>query len=123
MSYFVLLVLHDVERLEQVLAAWEDAGVLGITVMASTGIGRIRNKYALREDIPLIPSLNDLLEEPQEALYNRTLFSIVDNEDIIDRIVNATESVLGSLDNPRTGIIAVLPVAKVYGLKRHRQKK
>jgi nitrogen regulatory protein PII len=119
MAYFVLLVLHDVERLDQVLAAWESAGVYGVTVMASTGLGRIRSRYALREDMPLIPSLNHLLEEPPEALYNRTLFSIVDDEALIERIVKATERIIGSLDNPHTGIIAVLPMAKVYGLKRH----
>jgi nitrogen regulatory protein P-II 1 len=119
MHYFVLLVLHDIDRLDQILSAWENAGVDGITVMASTGLGRIRTKIALREDIPLIPSLNDLLEESYEELLNRTLFSIVDNEEIIDRIHKATEGVLGSLTKPRTGILAVIPIARVYGLKSH----
>ncbi|NLG98937.1 MAG: P-II family nitrogen regulator [Chloroflexi bacterium] len=122
MNYMVLLVLHEVERLEQVLDAWEEAGVGGITLLATTGIGRIREKHALRDDLPLIPSLADLLMNPHEELLNRTIFSIVDSEEMVDRLVEATERITGSLDLPHTGIIAVLPVARVHGLRRKSKK-
>lgn len=117
MQYMVLLVMHDVNRLNEVLVAWEDAGASGVTVLATTGLGRIRQKFALRDDIPLIPSIHDLLIDPSQEVLNRTLFSLVDSEELADKLVAATEKVLGSLDQPRNGIMAVIP-ARIYGIDR-----
>lgn len=118
MQYLVLLVLHDVERLDEILNAWEESGVSGVTIIPTAGLGRIREKFSYRDDLPLIPSLNDLLSEPHEEVLNRTLFSIVEDDALVDRLIEATESVLGSLFTPRTGIIAVVPLTRVHGLNR-----
>ena len=123
MQYLVLLVLHDVDRLNEVLVAWEDAGVGGVTVIATTGLGRIRERFsALRDDLPLIPSIHDLLISPNEEILNRTLFSIVDSEALADKLVKATEDTIGDLSRPRNGILAIIPVARVYGLNRSWKK-
>jgi nitrogen regulatory protein PII len=122
MQYIVLLVLHQVELLDSILEAWEAAGVSGITVIPTTGIGRLREKFALRDDMPIIPSLNDLLSEPVEELLNRTVFSIVDDDALVDRLIAASEKVLGDMFQPRTGIIAVIPLARVHGMNRNWKK-
>lgn len=118
--FLVLYVLHDETKLSEILTAWEDVGVGGVTVLASTGMGRINKFTALREDIPLIPSLSILLQDHDELL-NRTLFTIVDGQEMVDRVVEATEKVAGKMIDHNTGILAVLPVAQVYGL-RDREK-
>ena len=56
MSYLVVFVLDDPDRCQDVLDAWEGAGVKGITILESTGIGRVR-QAGIRDDIPLMPSL------------------------------------------------------------------
>ncbi len=117
MKFLVLYVLHDESRLYDILDAWSEAGVGGITVLASTGVGRISKIAALREDMPIIPTLSDLLQNHEELL-NRTLFSIVDGQELVDKIVEATEKVVGKLIDHNTGILAVLPVAQVYGLRQ-----
>jgi nitrogen regulatory protein PII len=119
MNYIVLLVLHDLDKVSQVLSAWEAIGVSGVTVIPSTGLGRIREKFTLREDMPLIPSLSDILSDPHEELTNRTIFSIVENEEFVDKIIEATENILGDMYVPRTGIIAVIPLARIHGLNRN----
>ena len=118
--FFVLFVLHDETRLSDLLDAWDDVGVGGITVLPSTGMGRISKFAALREDMPLIPSLSALLEDHDELL-NRTLFTIVSDQAMVDRLVKATEQVVGPLQDENTGILAVLPVAQVYGLQKPRK--
>lgn len=115
--YFVMLVLHDVSRLHEVMLAWEDAGVSGVTVIATSGLGRIKHSTALREDLPLIPNLSDLLNGQHEELFNRTMFSIVESDALVDKVVEATERVLGDLNKPRNGIIAVFPLARVHGMR------
>lgn len=114
--YTILFVLHDTELLDSILNAWDDAGVSGVTILASTGLKRFQDRVGLREDIPLIPSLDDLMERFQAT--NRTLFTIVNSEEMVDKVVAATESVTGDLDLPNTGILVVLPVARAYGLNR-----
>ena len=111
----VLFVLNDPEALDDLLTAWEEAGVKGITVLPSTGLGRLR-QYALFEDLPLIPSLDDM--EIHLEKLSRTLFTICDDEHTIDRLVEATQKVVGNLNEPNTGILAVIPLARVYGLNK-----
>ena len=113
--YLILFVLSDYTYLEDVLVAWEEAGVRGITILPSTGLARMR-QAALREDMPLFPSLEDMFEG-QENL-NRTLFTVIDSDNMVERVVAATEGVIGPLTNPNTGILIVLPVARVYGLQK-----
>jgi hypothetical protein len=116
MNYLILLVVHDVEKFEDVLKAWRDAGVSGVTVLPSIGMQRLDDERALREDMPLLPMLSSLFE--QDQVLNRTLFSIVEGDDLVDRVVAATTTVLGDLDEPNTGVMTVVPVSRVYGLHR-----
>lgn len=114
--YMILFVLHDPDNLDAVLNAWDEAGVSGITILPSTGLARFREKGAWRDDLPLIPSLEDFHEHTERL--NRTLMTIVKGDEMVARVVAATEKVIGDLDLPNTGIMAVLPVANAYGLNR-----
>ena len=42
MNYLVVLIVNDIDDCPDILDAWEAAGVLGITIFASTGLGRVR---------------------------------------------------------------------------------
>ena len=52
MHQMVLLVLDDVNYCTPVLDAWEKAGVSGITILDSTGLGRVRAASSYRDDFP-----------------------------------------------------------------------
>ncbi len=113
--YLILLVLQDISKLEAVLAAWEKAGVKGITILRSLGLAHAR-RHGLREDIPLIPSLEDFISRDEDL--NRTLFTVTDSQELIDRVIAATEAITGNLDLPNTGMLVVLPVTRARGLNR-----
>ncbi len=114
--YLVLFVLHDPDYLEELLAAWEAEGVRGVTVLFSTGLGRIRQKSGIRDDIPLMPSLEDFYEAPESL--SRTMFTTVSERAIVDALVTATRRVVGNLEDPDTGLLLVLPVLEAYGLNK-----
>ncbi len=118
MDFMVLFVLHDLKQKDDLLNAWDEAGVSGITILPSTGLARYRESAGLRDDLPLIPSLDDLLEHSQNS--NRTFFTIVSGEEMVDKVIAATESVTGDLDLPDTGILVALPVVRARGLHRKR---
>jgi len=51
--------------------------------------------------------------------FHRTLFTIVKDDDVLNKIVEATERVCGDLNKPNTGILVVMPTAQVYGLEKN----
>ncbi len=112
--YMILFVLNDPDQLEKILDAWEEAGVSGITVLPSTGLGRIRQKEGLRDDVPLIPSLEDFYHH--EADISHTLFTLIKDETLAQKVLQATEAIVGRLDEPGNGILAVIPTVQVHGL-------
>lgn len=114
MNYLILAVIDELEKCPSLLDAWEAAGVRGITILESTGLGRIRKGKNIRDDVPLMPSLRNLLQTREE--HHRTLFSVVNGEEMIDRVIEATEQVLGDLNEENKGVLFALPVARVHGI-------
>lgn len=114
MYHMVLLVLDDLNLCDEVLDAWEAAGATGITILNSTGLGRIR-KAGLRDDFPLLPSITNLLRGREEN--HRTLFTVVKGEAMIDRLIAATQEVTGDLSEPDRGVLFALPVTRAVGLR------
>ena len=115
MFYLVVLVLDDPDQCGDVLEAWEVAGAPGVTILDSTGLGRVR-RACIRDDVPLMPSLSDLFR--REGERHRTLFCIVRDQSPVDAIVQATRDVVGDLDQPDSGLLFVVPVSQVYGLSK-----
>lgn len=114
--FMVMLILNDPDKSQSILSGWEEAGAPGITILTSTGIGHVRAKQGLKDDFPLLPSLENFFK--QDENLHRTLIAIVRERAVVDRIIQATQDILGDLNRPNTGILAVLPVLDVYGLDR-----
>lgn len=121
MYYTVFLVLDDVGQEKALLAGWEQCGVAGITILESTGLGRIRQRTSLRDDMPLMPSLHSLLHADEE--HHRTFISVVDGDEMVDRIIETTQNILGDMTLPNTGVLFVMPVTRVVGVPKRRQTK
>ncbi len=112
MYSMVIFVLDDIYRCQDILDAWEAAGIIGVTILESSGLGRVR-QAGIRDDLPLMPSLSDLFKRAETR--HRTLFTVAQDQEKIDALVEATQSVVGDLEQPNTGILFVLPVSQVYG--------
>lgn len=115
MSFLVVMIVDDPENCPAILDAWESIGVSGVTILNSTGLGRLRRAIFM-DDVPLMPGLMDF-EEAREVQH-RTLLSVVDDEETVSRMVKAAQEIAGNLDIPNTGFLFVLPVIKAFGLNR-----
>jgi len=113
MYHMILLILDELKQCASVLDAWDAAGATGITILESTGLARVR-KSAIRDDQPLMPSIESLLRGREEQ--HRTLFTVVEDEAQVKRIIEATQAITGNLDEPDTGALFVLPVTRAVGL-------
>ena len=109
--YMVLLVLDDPARMDEVLAAWETAGVSGVTLLESSGAFRRRRELQQR-----IPARYAFGYRQDVAASHVTLFSIVPTLTVAEACAAATASVVGDLDRPHTGVFACWPLTMVKGV-------
>ena len=114
MTHLLVFVMDNLQQCPDVLDAWEEAGVTGATILESTGLARLRS--ATRDDLPLLPSIRDLLGK--QELQHRTLFTVIEDETILERVIAATERVIGDFTRHHTGLLFVVPVSLVLGLQK-----
>lgn len=113
--YLLVCVLDNPALLSAVLDRWARAGVIGITVLDSTGIERMR-RHEREHAAPLFMGFSQLLRSDQYS--HNTLFAVVQDMDTVRRAAAATEAVTGDLAGPHTGIVFALPVAAAWGLPK-----
>ena len=109
------LVLDNPALLNDVLEAWTEVGVRGVTILESTGVHRVRSK-ASRQDAPFMLGFSRLLRTDQVGHY--TLFAVVPKMEIVERLVAATEEIVGDLSQPNTGVLFAAPLVAAWGLPK-----
>lgn len=105
----LFLVLHKIEKLDDLLVALQNSGITGGTIIESKGmINTLKSN-----DNFIIESLRIFLDDPREA--SKTLFFILKKEDIAKarEVINKT---LGGINNPNTGIMFGIDLTFVDGL-------
>ncbi len=105
----VVFVLNREELLEQVLEAYAEVGISGGTILDSEGMGRF-----LTYEVPLFAGFKEFMKGNKP--YNKTIFSVVQNESLVPRLHSLLNEICGGLDNPGTGILFTLPVDWAAGL-------
>ncbi len=115
MSFLVVMIVDDPDDCSAILDAWEALGVTGVTILESSGLGHLR-KLGMREDMPLLPSLSDFLQ--QDEIPHRTLLSVVKDQEMVDTMIKAVQDIAGDLDQPNSGFLFVVPVLQAIGLNR-----
>lgn len=113
MKYFVIYILDDPTLLEDMVEAWVSGGIRGATIIESTGMYRLQRKLI---------SMSYLYESDHASEKdNVTILAIVEDEATAEKCLKITESVVGDLDKPNTGIFAAWPASIVKGLPKQRR--
>ncbi|NCB03121.1 MAG: hypothetical protein EOM67_13310 [Spirochaetia bacterium] len=108
MKLFVF-VLNNEEYLEEVIQAYIEGGIMGATILDSEGMGRF-----LTYNIPLFAGFKEFMKGNRP--YNKTILSVVKNQEIIDQVKLLIESIIGPLEEPGNGIMFSLNVDWASGL-------
>ncbi len=120
MSQLVCLIVTEPDKTREVIEAWLRAGASGVIIIEARGLAHLVHTLATRDDMPLFPSLADVIQ-PRDEAY-QALIEIVPDDFNIDGLVEATEKITGPLSDPETGILFVLPVSRVWGRYRTGEK-
>lgn len=105
----LVCVISEPRKVDEILQAFLEIGVTGATVIDSYGMGSI-----LVEDIPIFAGFRSLLSTSSN--YNKTIFSVIKDKDIVQQAIAAIEEICGDLENPSAGIVFTVPVSSVKGL-------
>ncbi len=97
----LMYVLNNPDLLDDVLDAWHDEGITGVTIVESTGIYRRRPTLISARFAVGFPLLVDSMEKG-----HYTLFATLEDADQVARCLAATESIVGDLSLPNTGALA-----------------
>ncbi len=104
----LVMVINKEEHLEEVMELFVELGVPGATILDSMGMG-----HFLTHNIPIYAGFRDLM--PESRAYNKTILAVMDDK-LISEIAAGVEQILGTLDDPGTGVLFTLPVEQVKGL-------
>lgn len=111
--FMIFFVLDDPDQLFPVLDAWEKAGIPGATIIESTGLQRVKHKFVpMRFAVPFYT----------DEVSHQTLMAIVENEVLIQAALEAAESIVGDLNDGRTGVFAAWPLTITKGLKKRKSE-
>lgn len=112
MPHLVLVILDNFEVLPDLLKAWREAGVSGATILESAGAYRATGWLGRMG----LGALDRLFES--DEVRRRTVFSVVETNELLDKAVGEAERVVGGFEQPDTGVLIVLPISEVRGLRK-----
>lgn len=114
--YALFLVLNETDYLDEILARFVDVGVRGATILDSQGMASALAS-SNEKDFPFFGSLKILFEGARP--FNKTIFTVLENEELVDRTVAAVKDVLGDINTPGVGFMFSVPIGKVYQLNQN----
>ena len=118
----VILITAQTERGFMAAQAWQDAGAPGVTIVRSYGLATLQRQLKSGQvELPrmvlsmatAMASVIDNVEERSELIL-----SLVES-DMVDTLIDASQSVLGDLMQPENGILFVIDVERAIGIRRH----
>ncbi len=115
MSKLVILITSRIEEGHIIGEAWQQAGAPGVTLVGSHGLRRLQEAQKSSEVLAGMISLAQILRETEET--SLIIMSVVDNDAVVDKLIEATQNLLGDLTQPDTGVLFVIDVERTVGVR------
>ncbi len=111
MTTLLVVILHDADRLPDLIDTWSKIGV-GATILPSMG-GYMAASWARRSGLG---GLLNLFEQGRSQ--QRTLLCLIEGEELLEQAIAEADKVVKGFDRPHSGILFTLPVGEITGLKK-----
>ena len=114
--FMIMYISKDVEQASEMLDVWVKAGVRGVTILESAGMQQVAESGGIRVDVGIMFSLNKLMRA--QEIHHRTLFSAINDEATLDKVIAASTSYVGDWSRPDVGVLFAWPLTHAYGLDK-----
>ncbi len=101
-------IVHGHRKVEELLTGFLDVGISGATVVDARGMGEI-----LTTQVPIFAGFKSLF--PVGGGHTYLIISALEDEQV-EVAMDLIEEVAGSFEEPGSGILFTVPVARVKGL-------
>lgn len=64
------------------------------------------------QNFSFFSSLKTLLEDAHP--YNKTIFTVLENEELVEKAVAVVQGVIGDISSPGVGFMFTIPIGKTY---------
>jgi len=110
----LVFILNKTDKLDRLLKELADEHLTGATVMNSSGMASSLVNSNDESLSNIFGSLRNMLRENKKE--NKTIM-MVTKEENVSKIETVIERVVGSIDEPNTGILFTIPVDYLRGFK------
>ena len=114
--FMIMFISRNVDQASEMLDVWVNAGVSGVTILESAGLSQAGGTGGIRADVGIVFSLKSLMRA--QEIHHRTLFSAIQNQETVDRVVEASTKHVGDWSRPDVGVLFVWPLTQAYGLDK-----
>lgn len=111
--HVLFIVLNKMDSLEDILDGFVDIGVKGATILDSQGMGSAITNSGQGSQ-PFFGSIRLFLDHAKP--YNKTIFTVIDDDEVLQKAVDMVCKVLGDINEPGVGMMFTVPVTNIYGL-------
>ncbi len=105
---WLLLMVVQEEIVQDVLSAFIELDIAGATIINSQGMGR-----TLAYEFPIYAGL--MHEMKHSKPYNKTIFTAIDELEIVDRLRSLLQEIDIDLCDPNTGVLFTIPICRAMG--------
>lgn len=122
----VILITAKLERGLETAQAWRDAGAPGVTIIRAHGLHTLENEVREgsvelpRMVVSMAAAMTHIIDNVEER--GEVILSIVD-DDLVPKLEAAATEHLGTLTEPHTGVLFVVPVERAVGVIPHHEQK
>ena len=110
----LFIILNKPNYLEDLLDEFIEIGVKGATILDSQGMG-FAMTHGGHGNEPFFGKIRSIIDNSRP--YNKTIFTVIEDEETLEKAVNVTKKVLGDIYQPGIGMMFTMPVNNVYGMK------
>jgi hypothetical protein len=115
MPKLIVLITPQLEAGYEIAEEWQSHGAPGVTLIDGYGLFRLQEATKKSEVLPGMLSMLEIVRSRQNN--NIILLSVVENLTVVDELIETADRMLGGLPEPDNGIVFVLDVDKVVGLR------
>ncbi|MBL1133979.1 MAG: hypothetical protein HND46_01580 [Chloroflexi bacterium] len=117
MSKLVVLITARIEEGHTIGEAWQQAGAPGVTLIEGHGLRRLQEATQHTEILSGTFSLLEVFR--QVDISSLIIFTVLDEDWLVDRILDTTEKILGDLRQANNGIAFVINLERTVGINRY----
>lgn len=121
----VILITSRITNGLDVAQAWQEAGAPGVTIIRSHGLHSLQEEVRHgsvelpRMVVSMAAAMAHIIDQVEER--SEVVLSVVPKT-MVDKLIDAANSVLGDLSKPNHGVLFVLDVERAVGVRHHSEQ-